>query len=111
MSDAVLIACITGVQAITLAVLGILAKRVGSVRRTTRAVLEDTAATREQVVNHHTTNLRVENDSRHAETAGWFRELRRDIGGIREELRGVRRDHRDLSTRVDKIQQKETDHD
>lgn len=111
MSEAVLIALIGGVQAITLGVLGILAKRVGSVRRTTRAVQEDTAATREQVVNHHTTNLRVENDSRHAETAGWFRELRRDIGGMREDIRGLRSDHRNLSTRVDKLQQKEDDHE
>ncbi|WP_341934711.1 hypothetical protein MRBLWO14_000283 [Microbacterium sp. LWO14-1.2] len=103
MSEAVLIALIGGVQAVTLGVLGILAKRVGSVRRDTSAVREDTAATREQVVNHHTTNLRVENDSRHAETAGWFREIRRDIGGIREELRGLRTDHRNLSTRVDRM--------
>lgn len=96
-----MIACITGVQAIMLAILGIIAKRVGKVRR-------DTTATREQVVNHHDTNFRDENDSRHAETRGWFGELRSDIGGIRSEIRGLRSDHRALSRRVDRIQQKGT---
>lgn len=99
MSEAVLVAIITGVQAVTLGVLGILAKRIGNVRR-------DTTATREQVVNDHTTNLREENDGRHAETTGWFRELRRDLGGIREEMRGLRSDDRALSRRVTKLEQK-----
>lgn len=99
MSDAVLIAGITGIQAITIALLGILAKRVGNVRR-------DTTATREQVVNHHETNFREENDSRHDETRGWFRDLRRDVGGIREDIRGLRSDHRALTRRVDIIQTK-----
>ena len=101
MSEAVLIALIGGVQAITLAVLGILAKRVGNVRR-------DTAATRDQVVNHHDTNFREENDSRHGETLGLFREVRRDLGGIREDIRGLRSDHRALTRRVDGIQRKDT---
>lgn len=101
MSEAVLIALIGGVQAVTLGVLGILAKRVGNVRR-------DTTATREQVVNHHETNFREENDSRHDETRGWFRELRRDVGGIREDIRGLRSDHRALTRRVDTIQGKAT---
>ena len=100
MSEAVLIALIGGVQAITLGVLGILAKRVGNVRR-------DTAATRDQVVNHHDTNFREENDSRHDETRSWFRELRRDLGGIREDIRGLRKDHRALTARVDSIQRKD----
>lgn len=101
MSEAVLIALIGGVQAITLGVLGILAKRVGNVRR-------DTTATREQVVNHHDTNFREENDSRHDETRGWFRELRRDVGGIREDIRGLRSDQSALTRRVDSIQRKDT---
>lgn len=100
MSEAVLIALIGAVQVVTVTVLTILAKRVGSVRR-------DTAATRDQVVNHHETNFREENDSRHDETRGWFRELRRDVGGIREDIRGLRSDHRALTRRVDGIQGKE----
>lgn len=101
MSEAVLIALIGGVQAATVGVLGILAKRVGNVRR-------DTAATRDQVVNHHDTNFREENDSRHDETLGLFREVRRDLGGIREDIRGLRSDHRALTRRVDGIQRKDT---
>lgn len=108
MSEAVLVALIAAVQATTLGVLGILAKRVGNVRR-------DTTATREQVVNDHTTNFREENDSRHAETRGWFDELRgmwaavvRDIGGIRHDIRGLRDDDRALEQRIARIEQKET---
>lgn len=104
MSDTVIVALIGLSQAVSLAILGLLAKRVGKVR-------SDTTATREQVENDHTTNLREENDGRHAETAGWFREIRRDLGGIREEIRGIRSDHRALSGRVDNIQQKERHYD
>lgn len=101
MSDPVLIAIVGCIQAVTVAIVGVLAVRIGKVRR-------DTTATREQVVNHHETNFREENDSRHAETRGWFRDLRRDVGGIREDIRGLRADHRALSRRVDTIQQKGT---
>jgi len=101
MTEGVLIALIGCVQVVTVTVLGILAKRMGNVRR-------DTAATRDQVVNHHETNFREENDSRHDETRGWFRELRRDVGGIREDIHGLRKDHRALTARVDSIQRKDT---
>ena len=100
MSDPVLISIVGCIQAVTVAIVGVLAVRIGKVRR-------DTTATREHVVNDHSTNFRDENDSRHAETAGWFRELRRDVGGIREEIRGLRRDDRALDRRVTKIEDKE----
>lgn len=99
MSESVVIALIGCAQAVTVAIVGVLAVVIGKVRR-------DTTATREQVVNDHSTNLREENDGRHAETAGWFRELRRDLGGIREEIRGLRRDDRELSRRVTNLEQK-----
>ncbi|MFE7067480.1 hypothetical protein [Microbacterium sp. NPDC057658] len=99
MSDPVLIAIVGCVQAVTVALVGVIAVRIGKVRR-------DTTVAREQLENDHTTNLREENDGRHAETAGWFRELRRDIGGIREEIRGIRQDHRHLSARIDRIDTK-----
>lgn len=99
MSDPVLISIVGCIQAVTVAIVGVLAVRIGKVRR-------DTTATREQVVNDHTTNLREENDGRHAETASWFKELRRDLGGIREEIRGLRRDDRALERRVTKIEEK-----
>ncbi|WP_341935508.1 hypothetical protein MRBLWO14_001160 [Microbacterium sp. LWO14-1.2] len=101
MSESIALALIAGTQAILVAVIGVLGVRIGKVRR-------DTTATREQVVNHHETNFREENDSRHDETRGWFRDLRRDVGGIREDIRGLRADHRALSRRVDTIQQKGT---
>lgn len=99
MSDPVLIALVGCIQAVTVAIVGVLAVRIGKVRR-------DTTATREHVVNDHTTNFRDENDSRHAETKGWFRELRRDVGGIREDIRLLRKDDRNLSARITRIEQK-----
>jgi hypothetical protein len=99
MSDPVLISIVGCIQAVTVAIVGVLAVRIGKVHR-------DTKATRVQVENDHTTNLREENDGRHAETAGWFREIRRDLGGIREEIRGLRSDDRDLGKRVTNLEQK-----
>lgn len=99
MTDPVLVSLIGFAQAVTVAFVGILAVRLGRVRR-------DTTATREHVVNDHSTNFRDENDTRHRETLSLFREVRRDIGGLRGDMRGLRDDHRALSTRVDHIKQK-----
>ncbi|MGW8350826.1 hypothetical protein ACWGKB_20765 [Bacillus velezensis] len=109
-------------QAITLALLGLLGSRLGKVKK-------DAAAAREQVENNHrhpdgtVINLREENDSRHAETKGWIdelrglltgeiRTLRRDVGGIRQELRDDRRANHEsihaLDQRVTKIERTES---
>lgn len=101
MTEPVLIALIGCAQAVTVAFVGVLSVRIGKVRR-------DTTATREQVVNDHTTNFREENDSRHNETRGWFRELRRDVGGIRQDIRQLRDDDHELAVRITHIEQKGT---
>lgn len=99
MTEAVQVALIYAVQGITVALLGAVAVRLGKVRR-------DAAAVRDQVVNDHYDDdgkpiiMRDENDRRHNETKGWFAELRRDIGGIR-------RDIRDLGGRVQLLEQLE----
>jgi len=64
----------------------------------------DARRTREQVENDHDTNLRVELDERHKETRGWFSGLARDIGGIREELRGIRSSQQALDRRVQRLE-------
>lgn len=98
MAPEVLVALITAGQAITLAFIGVLTSRLGKVKTAVGEVKADAAAAREQVENNHDTNLREENDSRHAETKGWIDDLRsaftgqfatitRDIGGLREEIR------------------------
>ncbi|MDF2826860.1 MAG: hypothetical protein K0R01_143 [Mycobacterium sp.] len=95
MSEDVLIAVIVAVQAVTVAVVGVVGPviilSIRKVRRSTEAVAEDAAATREQVVNHHprAPNLREENDGRHAETLRLFQEVRKDIGGMRSDLRAI----------------------
>ena len=63
----------------------------------------DTKATRHQVENSHSTNLRDDQDDKHAELVelvkaviGAQKSQGAEIGGVREELRGVRRDVSDL---------------
>ena len=70
-------------------------------------------AIQRQVQNDHTTNLREELDDRHDEIGEWLREVRRDIGGMREELRGVRSVQRisldaqnTMSARIHALEQK-----
>lgn len=65
---------------------------------------QHTRQIRDQVENHHNTNLREELDSRHAETAKWFRDVRRDLGGIREELRGMRETDRAQERRIQRLE-------
>ena len=64
------------------------------------ALLKDVKDVKYEVKNDHSTNLRVENDSRHAETLKLLSEVRRDIGGIRQELRD---DRRSVSDRFDVV--------
>lgn len=98
-AESVQVALIYAVQGITVALVGVIAVRLGKVRR-------DASAVRDQVVNDHFDDdgnpiiMRDENDRRHNETKGWFAELRRDIGGIR-------RDIRDLGGRVQLLEQLE----
>lgn len=42
----------------------------------------DARASREQLENNHSTNLREELDKRHEETRGWFRLLGRVVAGL-----------------------------
>lgn len=49
----------------------------------------DTRATRAQVENDHSTNLRVELDERHEETRSWFRFLARTVAALALTVAGV----------------------
>lgn len=71
------------------------------------ALLKDVKDVKHEVKNDHSTNLRVENDSRHAETLKLFYEVRRDIGGIRQELRD---DRRSVSDRFDVVHDALSEH-
>lgn len=59
------------------------------------ATRQDTKIVRHEVKNDHRTNFRDESDSRHSEVAYHLSEIRRDIGGIRVELRDDRKYTRD----------------
>lgn len=52
-------------------------------------VRRDTRASREQLENNHSTNLREELDERHHETRGWFRSLSRVVAGLAVAVAGV----------------------
>lgn len=77
----VLVAVISATQVIILAVLGWLFKRIGTIKK-------DSAATKEQIVNHHPSqpNFREENDKRHNETRGWFSALFRQQAATNRRL-------------------------
>lgn len=71
------------------------------------ALLKDVKDVKHEVKNDHDTNLRVENDSRHEETLKLFSDVRRDIGGIRQELRD---DRRSVSDRFDVVHDALSEH-
>lgn len=62
---------------------------------------------RAQVENDHEHNLRDELDARHSESRSWWSEIRRDIGGMRQDIRQLRADDRDLAERIAHIERKE----
>lgn len=59
-----------------------------------------------QVQNDHESNLREELDDRHDETRDWFKDLRRDLGGIRQDLRWMRSELSTHSQRIHTIEQR-----
>lgn len=110
MSEGVLVTIITAGQAIILGLIGLVGIRLGKVKR-------DVSAARWQVENTHDTNLREENDSRHAETKRWIddltdnftdqiKTLAKDLGGMRAEIRSDRETHRALADRVTHLERK-----
>lgn len=65
----------------------------------------------DQVENDHTTNMREEADERHAENrvalqwlVGTVKNLVRDIGGIRQDLRDLRSEVRHERVRIDDLE-------
>lgn len=72
--------------------LGLLASTVGP---TLISVLRDTQEVKHEVKNDHSTNMRVENDSRHNEVLEKLKEVRKDVIGVRVEIRADREAVRD----------------
>lgn len=75
--------------------------------RRVKTIEKDAAETRYQVKNSHTTNLREEGDDRHEELTTLVRQVIStqatqglDIGGIRSELRALRKDDTDQRDRL-----------
>lgn len=134
MTEQVMVTLITAGQAITLALIGLIGIWLGRVRKDVGRVKTDaeaarvnaaaanvnSAAARVQVENDHSTNMRVENDSRHAETKGWIDDLRaafvRELRAVRQEMlvdrqaanetqRSNNDTHRALAERVTTLEQ------
>lgn len=90
----IIVAVITGIVGPLLVVI------VGAkLNRKVNHLRDDTKATRSQVENSHSTNLRDDQDDKHNELVelvqsvlGTQKSQRRDIGGMREDIRGVRTD-------------------
>ncbi|HUG50398.1 MAG TPA: hypothetical protein VLZ78_05315 [Terrimesophilobacter sp.] len=89
----IVVATISAVALIVVAVINVgLRRRVKSIQG--------------QVQNDHATNLREELDDRHDETRDWFKDLRRDIGGMREDFRWMRAELSAQSNRIHTIEQR-----
>ena len=108
MSDVVLVAVITAIGGVLVAFVG---RSNAHSKRAATAATESAGharAARWQVENHHSTNLREEGDQRHGENVVNFgrvldavQEVRRDVGGLRSEVRAVRTDVGTLYRRTD----------
>lgn len=101
MSENLLTTLVGAGQAILVALIG---AGVLSTRRSVKRV-------QAQVENDHTTNMREEQDERHAENTralswlvGTVNNLVRDIGGIRQDLRDLRADVRHERDRIDVLE-------
>ena len=97
MSDAIVVSIIAAVGAVVVAWLG----------RKIIAIQKDSTATREQVQNDHTPNLREELDERHHEVMHSQRRLEKHIEGMSADIRGMRKDIGRIDDRVHDIEVKE----
>lgn len=99
MNTAVEVALISASQGVLVSALGL----VGYKRLRRR-----TDATRHEITNDHDTPLREDMDRKHGEVVRILlsqqAETRRDIGGIREEIRGLRNDDARLDRRIDDVE-------
>lgn len=66
---------VVAVQAVTVGLFALLGKWIAKTNRTTESLRKDTKATREQVQNTHTTNLRDDMDAKHEELKDSIRNL------------------------------------
>ena len=107
----IIVAIVGSVGALGVAIVNLAGRHFTKIRDDIKeqgAILE---RVRSQVENDHSTNLREENDQRHAETvrgidriADAVEETRKDIGGMREEIRGLRDRDNQLDTRIQRIE-------
>lgn len=98
MSDAIVVSIIAAVGAVVVAWLG----------RKIVAIQKDSIATREQVQNNHTPNLREELDERHHEVMHGQRRLEKQFEGMSSDIRGIRKDIARVDDRVHDIEVKDT---
>ncbi|MGG7509443.1 hypothetical protein [Plantibacter sp. YIM 135249] len=60
-----------------------------------------------QVANDHSVNLRDDLDGKHSETGDLLRELVRDLGGMKQDVRLIRQDQSTHESRIHALEQKE----
>lgn len=98
MTDGDVIAVISACATVITGLLTLMAYvRVGRVETKTDRVEAKTDLVSHNVTNDHAVNLRDDMDTKHDELLTM---LRRDVGGMREDIRLQRRDHADLAERV-----------
>ena len=101
-SGLIVVAIIGAMQAIIIALLGIMSKKAKSTAQITETTAKDAKETHEQIVNHHasTPNYRVESDSRHTEVIDWLSNLSDKIDSQSVRVSRNTRRLNNLETRV-----------
>ncbi|HWU47078.1 MAG TPA: hypothetical protein VN133_10015 [Humibacter sp.] len=69
-----------------------------------RSIRRRTDAIRYEITNDHTAPLRDDMDSKHATQMSMLRGVVRDVGGMRDDIRQLRRDLSHTADRVDEIE-------
>lgn len=101
MSDPILVALIAAAASVLTSTLGLFATRKNG--RKISEIQQDTRASRAQVENSHTTNLRIEQDERHAEIIKRFDRHDERFDNVEKDIRGLRRDVGRLDKKDEKL--------
>jgi hypothetical protein len=114
-SGTIVIAVLGSFNAIVAVIGAVLIAKINNANKAVKEIKSDTTATRDQVVNHHTTNFRDETDNRHNVTTKWlesiWRKLNRqddrldEYGDILKDLRRRANSNRDRITDLEEARE------
>lgn len=101
MSENITVALIAVMGSLGVSIIGLFATRSNG--KKISAIQADTKASRAQVENSHTTNLRVEQDERHNEIIARFNSQDKRLTNVESDIRGIRKDVGRLDNKGEKL--------